>query len=67
MERNFEIAMGMLCLREKDARGCKAVARNYRGTFGTCTQVVVGLLKAWNVTVVCDDAIFKSTSRRYKP
>ena len=53
--------MGTLCLREKDARGRYAVARNYRGTFATCTQVIVSLLKAWNVTVVwivCDDAVF---------
>ena len=53
--------MGTLCLHEKDVRGRYAVARNYRGLFATCTQVIVSLLKAWNVTVVwivCDDAIF---------
>ena len=53
--------MGTLCLREKGARGCYVVARNYGGTFATCKQVIVSLLKAWNVTVVwivCDDAVF---------
>ena len=48
--------MGTLCLREKDARGRYAVARNYRGMFANTS-----LLKAWNVTVVwivCDDAVF---------
>ena len=52
--------MGTLCLREKDARGRYAVACNYRGMFATSTQVIVSLLKAWNVTVVwivCDDAL----------
>ena len=41
-----------------------------RGTFANCTHVIVSLLKAWNVTVVwivCDDAVFNTTSRRYTP
>ena len=45
------------------------VARE-RGTFANCTHVIVSLLKAWNVTVVwivCDDAVFNATSRRYTP
>ena len=32
--------------------------------------VIVSLLKAWNVTlvwIVCDDAVFNDTSRRYTP